>query len=478
MGSDNLSLPNKKVVKQEHKVVGVKTVKISQDCMSSSDKVHSKVCQGKIFGCNCLQSGIKLNNKSVLNKENIVLKFKSDSKNSDKLSVNFQMANEGTKTVLDFNNLSECPKFPKQSSKIPKSKLHKIVSDVAMNFCRGKRKLCLVGSCMTVLIFSIATCLPFIIEKLRCVPDVAININPIYHHPQQPFTGNGRSPRTEFNGNSISDYNHEFLKQYHDVISQVYISVKTTSRYHYPRLVILLETWVNLVKDNTWFFTDSPGDKDLVRRTGDHLIVTNCTSSHHRLSLCCKMEQEFEHFLRSHRQWWCHFDDDNFVNVVALTKLLLRYDPGKPWYLGKTSTAYPLNIRGPDGRNSSFWFATGGAGFCVSRTLAMKMAPFAVDGKFVEAGNQFWLPDDVTLGYIIEQNLGLNLTVVPEFHSHLETMSSLTPDELVSDISFSYLLEDQKVNVVDISGPFPQSVDPTRFYSLYCKLFKAELCPS
>ena len=39
MGSDNLSLPNKKVVKQEHKVVGVKTDKISQDCMSSSDKV-------------------------------------------------------------------------------------------------------------------------------------------------------------------------------------------------------------------------------------------------------------------------------------------------------------------------------------------------------------------------------------------------------------------------------------------------------
>ena len=67
---------------------------------------------------------------------------------------------------------------------------------------------------------------------------------------------------------------------------------------------------------------------------------------------------------------------------------------------------------------------------------------------------------------LAEQNLGLNLTVVPQFHSHLETMSSLTPDELVSDISFSYLLEDQKVNVVDISGPFPQSVDPTR-YLLY-----------
>ena len=65
---------------------------------------------------------------------------------------------------------------------------------------------------------------------------------------------------------------------------------------------------------------------------------------------------------------------------------------------------------------------------------------------------------------LAEQNLGLNLTVVPQFHSHLETMSSLTPDELLSDISFSYLLEDQKVNVVDISGPFPQSVDPTRYF--------------
>ena len=35
-------------------------------------------------------------------------------------------------------------------------------------------------------------------------------------------------------------------------------------------------------------------------------------------------------------------------------------------------------------QNSSFWFATGGAGFCVSRTLALRMAPLAVDGGFVQ----------------------------------------------------------------------------------------------
>ena len=56
------------------------------------------------------------------------------------------------------------------------------------------------------------------------------------------------------------------------------------------------------------------------------------------------MEQEFQYFLRSHRQWWCHFDDDNFVNVVALGEMLEKYDSDKPWYLGKTSIRAPLEI--------------------------------------------------------------------------------------------------------------------------------------
>ena len=52
-----------------------------------------------------------------------------------------------------------------------------------------------------------------------------------------------------------------------ETLSQVFISVKTTSRYHYPRLVILLETWASLVPDTTWFFTDTAGDPELVRRS-------------------------------------------------------------------------------------------------------------------------------------------------------------------------------------------------------------------
>ena len=140
-------------------------------------------------------------------------------------------------------------------------------------------------------------------------------------------------------------------------LKQVYITIKTTQKYHYPRLVILLETWVSLVRDNTWFFTDSDTtDPELMARTGDHLVVTNCSSSHHRLSLCCKMEAEFQYFLRSHKQWWCHFDDDNFVNVAALGQMLGTYDSDKPWYLGKTSTASPLKIMTMDRKVKGFAF--------------------------------------------------------------------------------------------------------------------------
>ena len=34
-------------------------------------------------------------------------------------------------------------------------------------------------------------------------------------------------------------------------------------------------------------------------------------------------------------QWFCHFDDDVYVNIEPLSKLLQQYDPNKPHYIGK-----------------------------------------------------------------------------------------------------------------------------------------------
>ena len=45
-----------------------------------------------------------------------------------------------------------------------------------------------------------------------------------------------------------------------------------------------------------------------------------------------------------HYRWWCHFDDDNYVHVLRLSHLLQSYSPEKPIYLGKPSTARPIEI--------------------------------------------------------------------------------------------------------------------------------------
>lgn len=46
----------------------------------------------------------------------------------------------------------------------------------------------------------------------------------------------------------------------------------------------------------------------------------------------------------SFSRWFCHFDDDNYVNVPRLVKLLDEYSPTVDWYLGKPSISSPLEI--------------------------------------------------------------------------------------------------------------------------------------
>ncbi|XP_065584716.1 fringe glycosyltransferase-like, partial [Artemia franciscana] len=123
----------------------------------------------------------------------------------------------------------------------------------------------------------------------------------------------------------------------------LFISVKTTLNYHKPRLDLILKTWYKLARDQVWFFTDSD-DPEYSEKTNGHLINTNCSASHNRRSLCCKMSAEFDAFLESDRKWFCHFDDDNYVNVPKLVKLLQQRSWQDDWYLGKPSIRAPLEI--------------------------------------------------------------------------------------------------------------------------------------
>ncbi|KAJ8722877.1 hypothetical protein PYW07_004057 [Mythimna separata] len=266
-------------------------------------------------------------------------------------------------------------------------------------------------------------------------------------------------------------------------LDDIFISVKTSKHYQDTRLPIILKTWFQLAKDQTWFFTDTDNPQHQ-RQTNGHMVNTNCSDSHQRKHLCCKTSVEYDHFLDSGKKWFCHFDDDNYVNVPRLVTILQKYNHQQDWYLGRPSVNKPLKIfvkpteRPAKMRTSfSFWFATGGAGFCISRSLAFKMLPVASGGRFISVCEGIRLPDDVTMGFIIEHVVKNNLTLVPEFHSHLEQMKLLPLETFRDQISFSYSGPKENINVINVPG-FDTRYDPTRFLSLHCFLFPHfKFCP-
>jgi len=100
------------------------------------------------------------------------------------------------------------------------------------------------------------------------------------------------------------------------------------------------------------------------------------------------------------------------------------------------------------------------------------MMPIVSGGKFISIGEKIRLPDDVTVGYIVEHLLGKKLTVIEQFHSHLEPIE-ISQTRFI--IRSKYLLATQdtgkKWNVLAIDGEIDVRIDPTRFLSLHCHLF-------
>lgn len=82
----------------------------------------------------------------------------------------------------------------------------------------------------------------------------------------------------------------------------------------------------------------------------EFFISLSLSPYHNRKALCCKMSVEFDSFIASNKKWFCHFDDDNYVNVPRLVQHLRRYNPLDDWYLGKPSIKKPLEIQDRDSK--------------------------------------------------------------------------------------------------------------------------------
>lgn len=254
-------------------------------------------------------------------------------------------------------------------------------------------------------------------------------------------------------------------------LEDIYLAVKTTGRFHATRLALLLETWVSRTKAHTFIFTDAE-DVEL-QSNGYNVVVTSCQADHSQQALSCKMSAEYDGFMASDKRWFCHLDDDNYLNPAALLGLLAAFPPDGHVYVGKPSLDRPLaameRLEGNATREVRFWFATGGAGFCLSRRLAEKMAPWASGPRFEQTSATIRLPDDCTVGFIVER-LGVSMVTCPLFHSHLENLLLLSQRSITQQVTLSYGMFENKMNSIEVKGSFSKEEDPSRFRTVHCLL--------
>lgn len=263
-------------------------------------------------------------------------------------------------------------------------------------------------------------------------------------------------------------------------VEDIFIAVKTTGRFHKTRLALLFETWISRTKAHTFIFTDTE-DEDL-HSEGYNMVVTSCQSDHSQQALSCKMSAEYDGFMASEKRWFCHVDDDNYVNPEALLSLLSTFPQDGDIYVGKPSLDKPITahelLEGNATREVQFWFATGGAGFCLSRRLAEKMTQWASGSRFEQTSAKIRLPDDCTVGFIVEKRLGISMVHCPLFHSHLENLLLISYRSIPQQVTLSYGIFENKMNSIEVKGSFSKEEDPSRFKTVHCMLYPfTSWCP-
>ena len=250
--------------------------------------------------------------------------------------------------------------------------------------------------------------------------------------------------------------------------------IRTSSYFYQKRLVYLLQTWIDLVADDVFYVSDTP----ISNISDHHLLLTQVACGHdaHSMStLCCKTAHDFLlfHRHRSRYEWFCHFDDDQYVHTTNLQKYLATLNSNDPYYIGRNSWPETLK-RSKEPYPQPFWFATLGAGVCFSRRLIDLLEPYTREiSSFVNGCLEENYHDDIYLGFLISSHLNVTLTIDKRFHSHLE-------DDLYNDkqtflrlfteqITFGFRLPNRIPAF--LPNLYPPETDPYRMRTLHCLLY-------
>lgn len=250
--------------------------------------------------------------------------------------------------------------------------------------------------------------------------------------------------------------------------------IRTNSHFYDKRLIYLLETWISLVRDDTFFISD----KSLPNISREHLVETQkiCGSDVHSMSLlCCKTAHDFQVFQRhlSTYDWFCHFDDDQYVHVENLREFLSKFNSEDSHYIGRNSWSDTLK-RSKEPFPQPFWFATLGAGVCLSKESIRQLRPFTKTiSQFVKGCQRENYHDDIYLGFLLAAFLNISLTKTHRFHSHLERTfySNRTRfyQSFSQQITFGFRRPDRYPHY--LPELYPISTDPYRIRTLHCLLY-------
>ena len=222
--------------------------------------------------------------------------------------------------------------------------------------------------------------------------------------------------------------------------SDIYFSVLTTSKYHQTRLGRQFVTWIQTV-DAKQIHVTTDGLEDMwtqaLTQAGSTVIFGNCPRDTKKSlkMMCCKGGVQFEGWYQAREagevyNWYCHFDDDIYVNTAALVHLTQRYNSNNDQYLGNwkrlSKYAYhgknrisnetaPGLFKYTERKRNDYRYANGPA-YCISAPLMKRLEKYLRGQQFVDNCNKAQVGmDDMLPGFIIEGVLGVEITNIPEF---------------------------------------------------------------
>lgn len=195
----------------------------------------------------------------------------------------------------------------------------------------------------------------------------------------------------------------------------IFIGIKTSDQgRHAERLPQIRKTWLkDALKMGVTikFFSDEVTGMPAIAKQENQSVsadieinmeslmvpIKRCVGTDFR----CKTEAMFKYFLEHDQQsaFFCNFDDDNYVLVANLLKVLTAYHRKgiRDLYVRRESQRDGFRL-GEKFNRTVVHFLTGGAGYCISRELIEK-------GKKHFTAFPRELPDDIAVGYIVQEKL-------------------------------------------------------------------------